>query len=219
MLESLRVVEVNIRLCLWRDLSLLVAVRVEERRSSGLHATSRHRGRRVAWNARVERRHGRLRVQLVRRHRAVLFLELASALTLLALDALPFRSWQHLLVLDPQLPAVELKVVHVVNDSRRLVCVGEVGESQATENTVVEVVVESIWERQSHVGHDRNELFLLDGKRNVLDDDGSRDELLVNLRVVRVLAHLRSTETTETHEVVVGHGRLLLVEPGLESSQ
>lgn len=218
MLKGLRVVEVDVRLGLRRNLGLLVAVRVEEWRSSGLHTTSRDRRRRVAWDARVERRHGGLRVQLGRRHRAVLFLKLASALTLLAFNALPFRSWQHFLVFDPKLPAVEFKVVHVVDDGRRLVCVGEVGESQATEDPVIEVVVESIGEWQSHISHDRDELFLLDGKRNVLDDDGGRNKFLVDLGVVRILAHLRSTETSETHEVVAGHGRLLLVKPGLETS-
>jgi hypothetical protein len=149
----------------------------------------------------------------------MLLLKLASALTLFAFDALSFRSRQHLLVFNPEFPAVELKVVHVVNDGRRLVRVGEVGESQTAENAIVEVVVEGVWERQSHVGHNRDELFLLDGERNVLDDDGSRDEFLVDLGVVRVLAHLRTTKATKTHEVVVGHGRLLLVEPSLENSQ
>ena len=57
----------------------------------------------------------------------------------------------------------------------------EIGEGQASENTVVEVVVKCIWQRQVHVRHQLYELLFLGRKRDVLDDDGGRNEFLIGI--------------------------------------
>ena len=151
--------------------------------------------------------------------RAVLLLELAAALTLLALDALAFGDRQHLLVLDAQLAAVQLEVVHRVDDGGRLLGGGEVGKGQASEDAVVKVVVEGIGQRQAQVSHELHQLLLLDGEGDVLDDDGGGDELLVDVGVaVAGVEHRARTAVVEAGQGEAGHGLRRRLHPALYKS-
>ena len=109
----------------------------------------------------------------------MLLLELAASLALLALDALAFLQRQHLLVLDTQLAALELKVIEVFDHDGGLLGRGEIGKGQASEDAVIEVVVEGVRQRQTHFRHQLHQLLLLHRERDVFDDDGGRDELVV----------------------------------------
>ena len=130
----------------------------------------------------------------------MLLFELATTFALFALDSLAFLQRKHLLILDAQLAALQLKMVESIDNHSSFLGGGEIGESQAAENAIVEVVVESVWQRQSHLGHKLNKLFLLDGKWNVLDDDRSWDQLIFAVRVEvlgRHLGRLRSPRQLE----------------------
>jgi hypothetical protein len=111
----------------------------------------------------------------------VLLLELATALPLLTLDSLSLSERQHLLVLDPQLSPMQLKMIHGVYDLRRLLGCSEVGESQTSEDSIVEVVIEGVWERQPQISHQLHQLFLLHCERNVLDNNGGRDQFFIDI--------------------------------------
>src|ERR1700761_6819933 len=115
----------------------------------------------------------------------MLFLELASALPLLTFNSLALRRWQHLLILHTQLPPVQLEMVHRVNHSSRFFGIREIRKRQATENAIIEMVVESVRKRQTELGHNAHELLLLDREWDVLDHNGGRDEVVVGLRVYR----------------------------------
>ncbi|KAB8627241.1 hypothetical protein FH972_026074 [Carpinus fangiana] len=136
------------------------------------------------------RGHGGLGVELGRANWAVLLLELAATLALLPLDAVSLGLGEHLFVLDTQLAAVEVQVIHGLDDGGRLLRRGEVGKGQAAEDAVVKVIVEGIGQGQGHVGHDGDQLLLLDGKGDVLDDDCGGDEVLVGVGADMVVAHL-----------------------------
>lgn len=155
-----------------------------------------------------ERAERGLRVQLSSQ-RAVLLLELAAALTLLTLDSLALGEGQHLLVLDAQLPAVELEVVHGLDDGGRLLGGGEVGKGQAPEDAVVEVVVEGIGQGQAEVGHELDQLLLLDGEGDVLDDDGGGDQLLVDVVGVAGVEHGARVAVAEAGQGKAGQALLL----------
>ena len=107
---------------------------------------------------------------------------MASTLPLLPFDPFALLQRQHLLVLDSQLPALQFKVIEHLDHGRRLLRRGEIGEGQTPENAIVKVVVESVGQRKVQLGHQLHQLFLLDGKRNVLDDDGGRDQFVVDIR-------------------------------------
>ena len=77
----------------------------------------------------------------------MLFLKLSPSLTFLPFDTFAFLNREHLLVFDPQLSSLQLKMIHHINDSSCLFGRGEVGEGQASEDTVVEVIVEGIRQR------------------------------------------------------------------------
>jgi hypothetical protein len=149
----------------------------------------------------------------------MLFLELSAALPLLALDPFAFGKRQHLFVLDPQFSAMQLKVIHSLDDLSRLLCGGEVCKCKPSEDTIVEVVVECVRERQSEVGHELNQLLLFDRKGYVLDDDSRGDELLIN--VVRVLVLMHACVEQRIWVVVAQAGQcerrksLRLVKPSL----
>ena len=150
----------------------------------------------------------------------MLFLELTTALTLLSFNSLALGGGEHLLVLDSQLPALEFKVVHSINDSGGLVGRSKVGESQSAENTIVEVVVESVGKRKTHVSHQLDQLLLLDGERNVLDNNSGRDELFIGLRTELIGSDRRSAHDASTEAQVrrdLRH-RLGLVEPSLSTN-
>lgn len=86
---------------------------------------------------------------------------------------------------------MELEVIHGLDDLGRLLGSGEVCESKAPEDAVVEVVVESIGQGEAKLSHQRDKLFLLDGEGNILDDDGGRDEFLIYVLGKLTLLHLR----------------------------
>lgn len=130
--------------------------------------------------------------------RTVLFLELSTALTLFTLDALPFSQRQHLLVFHAKLPAVQLEVVHRIDDRGGLLGRGEICESQAPEYTIVKMVVEGIGQWQPQICHERYKLLLLYCERNVLNDDSGGDEFFVDV----------------VSEAGVQHGPIAVVETG-----
>lgn len=109
----------------------------------------------------------------------MLLLELSTTFTLLALDALALGQGQHLLVLDPQFATAELHMIECVDNGLRLLRRCEVGERQATEHTVVEVVVERIWKWQIHVDHKLNKLLFLHGEWDILDNNSGRYQFVV----------------------------------------
>ena len=152
-------------------------------------------------------------------HGAVLFFELPSALTLLTLDPFPLGQGQHLFVFDAELPAVELEVVHGLDDLGCLLGSGEVCESKTPEDAIVEVVVEGIGQGKAKLSHEGDELFLLDGEGNVLDDDGGGDELLIHVLGELVLLHLRVEQRVgvAVAQATQGEGgkTLGLIEPSL----
>jgi len=108
----------------------------------------------------------------------MLFLKLSTLLSLVSLDSFPLLSWEHLLVLNPELPALKLHVVHSGNNVSRLVRIGEVGKSQTSKDPLIEVVIERVGQRELHIRHKSDELLFLDGEGDVLDDDGSGDQLI-----------------------------------------
>lgn len=127
------------------------------------------------------------------RHRAVLLLQLATLLALLPLDSLPLVFRQHLLVLNPQLPPLNIQLVHPVNDLSRLIGTREVGKGEATEHSVVEMVVESVGLWQVHFHHDGLQDLLADVERDILDDNGGGYQvvLLVVVRLATLGEHVR----------------------------
>lgn len=147
----------------------------------------------------------------------MLLFELSPTLPFLALNAIAFSLRQHLLVLDTELSSVEVEVVHGVNDLGSFIGSGKVCKCESTEDTIVEMVVESVWQRQVHIGHDLHELFFLNRKGDVLDDDCSRDQVLVTVLVVVITAHRGHAHVGAAKvrkAIRVGHLRYL-VEPAL----
>ena len=121
----------------------------------------------------------RLQGALLMQHgTAVLLFELTSSLSLFPFDALTFGFGEHLFVLDTKLTSVDIHAVHGFNNDASVLGRLEVGKGQTTEYAVVEVVVEGIWLWEVHFKHHGGEAFFADSKRNVLDDNGGRDELL-----------------------------------------
>lgn len=108
----------------------------------------------------------------------MLLLELASPLSLLALDTFPFRLRQHLFIFNPKLPTMDVHSIHSVNDDPCILGRLEVGKGKASKNTIVEVVVEGIGLGKLHLQHDGRQCLFAYGKRDVLDDDGGRDKLV-----------------------------------------
>jgi hypothetical protein len=109
---------------------------------------------------------------------SVLFLELTTTLSLLAFDPLSFSLGEHFLILNTQFATVNIHSVHGINYHPSVLSGLEVGESQTTENAIIEVIVEGIWLREVHVEHDRSKRLLSDGKGNVLDNNSSGDKLI-----------------------------------------
>lgn len=151
----------------------------------------------------------------------MLLFQLATSFTLLPFDAFPLRQGQHLLVLHPQLPTLQFKVVQMIDNRRRLFCRGEVCKSQASEDPVIEVIIEGIGERQVHIGHELHQLFLLRRKWDVLDHDRRGDELLIGIGVESLRSQGGMSDVgIADPEVGVGGGkRRMLIKPGLEKFQ
>ena len=91
---------------------------------------------------------------------------------------------------------MELEVVHCIDDGRSIFGVRKVCKSQSTEDTIIEMVIEGIWQRKTHVSHDTHELFLLYRERNILDDDRSWNEVILLFRANGIGTHL--TDPIET---------------------
>lgn len=147
----------------------------------------------------------------------MLFFQLASTLPLLPLDSFALLQWQHLLVLDPQFPTLQFKVVEHLDHGGRLLRRGEIGESQTPEHAIVKMVVESVGQRKVQLGHQLYQLFFLDGERNVLDDDGGGDQFIVYIRRSRRFWSNRTAALERTGSEV-GKGTRdarLLIQPGL----
>ena len=135
---------------------------------------------------------------LAGRNRLMLLLKLATLLSLVSLDPFPLFSWEHLLVFHPELPTLELHMVHSVDNMSCLLGVGEICKGKTSEDAVVEVVIESIRKRKLHFRHELDELLFLDGKGYVLDNDSGRNKLLAfepprgrRRATLRFLHHLR----------------------------
>lgn len=77
-------------------------------------------------------------------------------------------------------------MVHCIDDGGRLVSRREICEGQTPKNAVVEMVVERVWQRKAHLRHNVDQLLFLDRKRDVLDDNGGRDELFIEFRMTEV---------------------------------
>src|SRR4051812_50222311 len=75
----------------------------------------------------VQRMHRRLRVQS---DGLMLLLELTALLPLLPLDPLSFMLGQHLFVLDPQLPALDLVTVQLLNYGLRVDRILKIGKGE-----------------------------------------------------------------------------------------
>ena len=108
----------------------------------------------------------------------MLFLKLATLLSLVSLDSLPLLSRKHLLVFHPELPTLELHVIHRVDNMSCLLGIGEVCKRKTSKDAIVEVVIKGVGKRELHFRHQSNELLLLDRERNVLDNNSGWDKLL-----------------------------------------
>lgn len=115
---------------------------------------------------------------LVKHRSPVLLLELTTALSLFTFDSLSLSFGEHLLVFNTQFATVDIHSVHGFNYHASVLGGLEVGESQATENTVIEVVVEGIWLGKVHLEHDGSQGLLANCKGNVLDNNSSGNELV-----------------------------------------
>lgn len=162
-----------------------------------------------------KRGHGTLRLQLRGSHGAVLFFQLSSALSLLPLDPLALLQREHLFVFDSQLASLKLKMVQNFNHGGGLFGRREVGESQTTENAIVEVVVEGVGKWQVHIRHQLNQLLLFHGKRNIFDDNGGWNQLIVGFLAAGRRWHLRARERPRTKTTERTGKTGLLVEPCL----
>lgn len=118
----------------------------------------------------------------------MLLLELSPSFPLFSFDPLALLERKHLLVFDPQLPTLELKVVEHLDDRGGLLGRREVCKGKTPEDAIVKVVVEGIRERQVHLGHELHQLLLLHRERDVLDHDRSRDQLV--FRLLLLIVHI-----------------------------
>lgn len=80
------------------------------------------------------------------------------------------------------------------NDGCGLIGRCKIGERETTEYTVVEMVIEGIWQRKIHLCHEIDQLLLLHRKGDILDYDCSRYKLLVKICAVVILAQLKSSQ-------------------------
>jgi len=105
----------------------------------------------------------------------MLFLQLATPLSLFPLNTVPVCGWQHPLILDSQLPSLQLHMIHNANHHLRFVFMLEVRKGQTSEDAVIKMIVESVRHGKSLADHYILQLLLLDGKGNVLDDNRSKN--------------------------------------------
>jgi len=145
----------------------------------------------------------------------MLFLKLTALLSLVSFDPLSLLRREHLLIFNSQLSTLELHVIHRIDDVSRLLRVGEVCKGKASEDAVIEMIIECIREGQLHVRHELHKLLFLDGERYVLDNDSCRDKLFPfepargrGRATLRFLHHLRIE--LAVHLIAVHVLRLLL---------
>ena len=110
-------------------------------------------------------------------NRSMLLFQLAAPLSFLSLDTVSLGRRKHLLILNSQLTSLKIHVIHGVNHLLRILRILEVGKGQAPKDAIIEVVVEGIRYGEAEFLHEILELLLLDGKGDILDDDGRRDQL------------------------------------------
>ena len=165
-LESFGVVEVNIS-------CNIILVRVWRQKIAARRLTQRRVARSASVSG-IQGVHGRLRVQ---GNGLVLFLQLAALLPLLALNALSFVFREHLLVLHPQLSALNLVTIELLDDGLGVQGALEVGEGETTENAVIEVVVEGIRLGKAKIGHNLGKHLFPHVERDILDDNGGRNKV------------------------------------------
>lgn len=119
----------------------------------------------------------------------MLFLQLSTSLSLLPLNALALLLWQHLLVFNTKLPSLQFESIHGTDNDSSVIRAGEVCESQAAKDSAVEMVVERIWNGKVHILHHFLHRFPLDCEGDILDNDGSRNQL------IRLVCHIRAAAT------------------------
>lgn len=192
-LESFRVVEVDIS-------CNIILVRVWRQKIAARRLTQRRVARSASVSG-IQGVHGRLGVQ---GNGLMLFLQLAALLPLLALDALSLVLRKHLLVLHPQLSALNLVTIELLDDGLGIQGALEVGEGETTENAVIEVVVEGIRLGKAKVGHDLGKHLFPHVERDVLDDNGGRDEVTAEgLGIMARVVHAAGVAMTVACKVVV----------------
>ena len=76
---------------------------------------------------------------------------------------------------------MQFEVVHGFYHRSCLFGRGEIGKGKPSEDAIVEVIIESVGQGQAQLSHKRHELLLLYGKRNILDDNGSGNKLLIDV--------------------------------------
>jgi hypothetical protein len=146
----------------------------------------------------------------------VLFLQLTATFALLPLDALALLEREHLLILHPQLPTLELEVVKNLNNGGGFLSRGEIGKGQTPEHAIVKVIVERVRKREVQLSHQLHQLLLLDSKRDVLDNDRGGNQFIISLRGNCGFGTHRTTLKRSGSEIRkrTGHTRLL-IKPGL----
>ena len=131
----------------------------------------------------------------------MLLLQLPSSLTLLALDPFSFMQREHLLELDAELPAGDIAMIEPIDDLDRFSVGGEIGKRKAPEDSVVKMIVERVRQGELHTSHEVDQLLLFHCKRDVLDDDGRRDQLVLAIMVQVVRAERRIGQVGRPHRM------------------
>lgn len=118
---------------------------------------------------------------------------------------------------------MQFKVVHVFYHLRCLLGRREVGKGEPSKDAIVEVIIEGVGQGQAQIGHELHELLLLHGERDILNDNGRRDELFVDVVGKIFLAQRVSTESgvgvsrVQIRESKCGE-TLRLIKPSLASN-
>ena len=135
-------------------------------------------------------------------HWSMLLFKLTPALSFLSFDALSLLKGQHFLVLHSQLSTLKVKVVEMINHDCSFIGRREISKSQAAENAIIKMIVECVRQRQTHLGHNVDQLLFLDRKGNVFNHNCRRYELLIlirpkGIRAVLQAGQLRRSESAE----------------------
>ena len=149
--------------------------------------------------------------------------------SLFTFNALLLACLEDLFVFDSESPTLDVEAVEGGDDGICIGGVAEVCKSEATKSTcLVEMIVEGIGKgdaqrlledrirmrkkrEKKRTNHDREESFAGDIERNILDDDGRRDDFVDVGRVRRECGHRRRAGGRE-----IGRGLRGAVEPLLQ---